>query len=668
MRLPLAPASVLLLATLGSALAAEVRLPAILSDGAVLQREAEVVLWGWATPGERVAVRADWMEQAIETVADDAGRWRVAIRSIGAGGPHEIEVAGTNTLRIRDVLLGEVWIASGQSNMEWPLAASDLGGADMAAFQAAIEAAGLVERIREFELQNAVAVAPLEDCAGRWKKGTAQDLPGFSAAAFHFAEELERELDVPIGIVATNWGGTPAEAWASEQTLQGFPEFAPALKRMQEARKDPAGLVAAARAAVAAWWERFDALDPGITSGWGQADFDDASWPEVELPGVWSGPDLEDFDGSVWYRRAVELPAEWAGRELAIELGPIDDHDQTYFSGAEIGAAREEGSWATPRHYVTPAGLAHAGRNVIAVRAVDTGGIGGLSGTPDALRLYPRDAPEAAFSLAGAWRTQRGASCAELGRVPSGSWLDSQHPAALYDAMIAPLLPCKIRGAIWYQGESNRERAQQYRALFPALIADWRARFGQGPVPFYYVQISPFGYGGDRGEAAELREAQLAARVVPSTGMACTMDLGDPSDIHPRNKRDVGARLARLALARTFGRPIDELGGEVEGPIYRSMRIEGDRVRLAFEHAASGLEARGGTLACFTIAGADRVFHRGEATIERDTVVVRSPAVPRPEAVRFAWGAADASNLFNAAGLPASSFRTDSWPAVSARR
>ena len=329
-----------------------------------------------------------------------------------------------------------------------------------------------------------------------------------------------------------------------------------------------------------------------------------------------------------------------------------------------MGESRTGGLWNTPRRYEVPASLVRAGANSIVVCAVDTGGIGRVGKEPGDMRLSLAGAENApAVGLAGAWKVTAGPSLKELGGWPQRAWYHQNSPSSLSNGMLEPLIPFAIRGAIWYQGESNRPRAQQYRRLFPNMITDWRQRWGQGIFPFYFVQIAPFGYGRDQGQAAELREAQLMTTALPNTGMAVTMDIGNPRDIHPRNKQDVAHRLALLARAGTYG----ERELAAMGPTWRSMEREPGRIRLFFDHAA-GLTSGGEAPRTFTVAGEDQIFHPAEATIDGESIVLFSDQVPDPVAARFAWGAADEPNLWNGAGLPCSSFRTDDFPSVSQER
>lgn len=642
--------SLLALALLAAPAAADLELPTLLADHMVLQRSTTVTLWGGADPGEAVEVTPSW-GGTVATRADGAGSWSVQVETPGAGGPHSLRFVGNDEVVLEDVWTGDVWVCSGQSNMQWGLRQSD-GGAE------AIAAADH-PRLRFFEVPRRTAMTPQDACGGAWRVCSPDTIANFSAVAYWFGSDLERELDVPIGLIGTYWGGTPAEAWTSEASLVEVQQFPDVLARIRDARANPGGEDSLA-SLRARWWEGWGATDPGAQGGWMEASFDAGDWRTTEVPGTWESLDLGGWDGVLWYRRTVDVPEAWAGRELQLHLGPIDDMDVAWFNGVEVGGMKGEGSWNTPREYTVPAELVRAGANTITVCAVDTGGVGRFGMEAEQMTLAPAGGD--AIPLAGTWRWRAGAPLGDLGAWPRGTWFNSNTPTALYNGMIHPLLRTAITGAIWYQGEANVKRAAQYRTLFPTMIRDWRGAFGQGEFPFYFVQLAPFGYGGDTGQAAELREAQLLTLGLPATGMAVTMDVGNPRDIHPRDKRTVGHRLALLALAKNYGRDVP-----CEGPGYRSMVVEADQIRVVFDHA-DGLTSGDGAPTCFTIAGEDRVFHPAEARIEGRSVVVASPAVPAPVAVRFAWGAADGPNLRNGAGLPASSFRTDDWPMVSRDR
>ncbi|MBN2447579.1 MAG: hypothetical protein JXO22_12675 [Phycisphaerae bacterium] len=636
-----------------AAASADVRLPAIFSDKMVLQQEADIVLWGWAAPREFIRIKVGWADLKLMAVAGPDGRWSLPVRTPKAGGPYDITYLAKNKVTISDVMIGEVWLCSGQSNMEWSFA-SGVDNGDQELAQANNP------KIRLFQLKNTFNVAPQPDCEGTWLECTPDSVRSFSAIGYLFGNELHRELNVPIGLIDATWGGTVAESWTSTEGLRGLGDFNDTLDQLAQERKQPGTLDADYNRAVADWWTNLDSADPGSgADGWMKAELDDAAWTEVTVPGAWETQGLDGFDGTVWFRRSVTLPEDWAGIELVVELGSIDDMDTTWFNGVKIGGTEQPGYWNMPRKYNVPPAAVHGGANVIAIRVLDTLGAGGLTGAAPDLRLYPAGiGPEVAISLAGNWRYHVGAPLDKLPAWPQGSKLHVNLPTVLFNGMINPLVPYGIRGVIWYQGESNRPRAAQYRKLFPAMIQDWRSKWPptMEKFAFYYVQIAPFAYGDDTGQAGELRDAQRMAMSTPLTGMAVTLDIGNPRDIHPRNKQDVGHRLALWALAKTYGR--ENL--ICSGPLYKELKIEDGNVRVLFDHAGGGLVATG-KLEHFEIAGADGKFVPAEARIDGETLVLSSADVKEPTDVRYAWGATDESCLANKAGLPASSFSSQHW-------
>jgi sialate O-acetylesterase len=424
---------------------------------------------------------------------------------------------------------------------------------------------------------------------------------------------------------------------------------------------------------MAEWEQKNTVVDTGnegVGRGWAGPELDDSDWKTMELPQYWEKAGL-DVDGAIWFRRTLEIPADWTGRDLVLTLGSIDDFDTTYFAGAQVGATGREtpGYWSHPRRYTLPGSAVRAGRTVIAVRVFDRAGEGGFGGPASAMRLELAAGDGAQpILIAGTWRYQieRGVPSVtpDWGSQPVAP--DQQGaPTTLYNAMIAPLTPYAIRGAIWYQGENNAGRAFQYRTLFRALIRDWRRAWGLGDLPFDFVQLANFMARPEQpgeSEWAELREAQAMALVEPNTGMATAVDIGEAGDIHPLNKQEVGRRLALVALARTYGQAI-----EYSGPVYRSHAAKGAKVRLRFDHAA-GLAPRDGTaIKGFAVAGGDRHFVWAQALIDGDSIVVWSDTVPKPVAVRYAWADNPDANLVNGAGLPAPPFRTDDWPGITQR-
>lgn len=660
---------VFMAALLYAAAGMAVELPAVFGDHMVLQQKQRVAFWGTAPAGEKVTLAASWGASSA-ALADQNGKWRAYLKTPAAGGPFTVTVTSpTGTKKFEDVLIGEVWICSGQSNMEMPLRGWPPND-PIADSEAEIAAANL-PRMRLFTVEKAMAAAPASDCRGQWLPCTPETAASFSATAFFFGRTLLKELNIPIGLIHTSWGGTPAEAWTSAGYLATLPQYARALEQI----KTSSGQLEARER-----WLQNHPVFPVLKTGedrWVNLDFDDdmcpapgyddSRWGRMQLPAAWESTEVGQFDGAVWFRKTVELPADWAGEELVLELGPIDDMDVTYFNGERVGGMEQDGLWQTNRIYAVPPQMIRSGANLVAVRVLDTQGGGGIYGRREQLRLYPRSKPERAIALAGEWRylpvaEYRNSSFYQFNIAEADFFtrprvevqISANTPSFLYNAMIAPLVPYTLRGAIWYQGESNSGRPQEYQVLFPLMIENWRRAWGGTPFPFYYVQIAPYDYG-EATRSQELREAQMFTLRHPKTGMAVTMDIAAPS-IHPPNKQDVGKRLALWALDRDYGRKQVH-----SGPIYRKMKVKGDRIELTFDHTGSGLKAADEGLTGFEIAGADRKFVPATAVIAGKRLVVSNPAVSRPAAVRYAWSNLARATLFNLEGLPASSFRTDDW-------
>ncbi|HEX8116424.1 MAG TPA: sialate O-acetylesterase [Pyrinomonadaceae bacterium] len=652
----------LLLLILAHAARAGVRVPSVIGDNMVLQQGRKVRVWGWAEPGERVTVT--FRGEKSSATADVRGRWEVYVGPHKAGGPFELTVAGRNTLTFKNVLVGEVWVCSGQSNMEWSLVNAQDGAREAAAASYPF--------IHLFTVTKRTSDKPLEDVEGHWVVTTPKEAAQFSAVGYFFGRELHKRLNVPVGLIHTSWGGTPAEAWTSRAVLASDPTLKPILERYDRQLTDLPRLQREYEAAQAEWARKYmteDAGNKGEPEGYAKPAYDAAAWKSMRLPQFWETAGL-DVDGVVWFRREVEVPAAWVGKELTLKLGAIDDFDTTYFNGERVGStgADTPNAWMALREYRVPGSLVRAGRNTVAVRVYDRMGGGGFGGGE--MSLAPVGAAKAdAVPLDGEWSYKEEATVPsrriDWGSQPQAPGPANQNsPVVLYNAMLAPLTPYAIRGAIWYQGESNAGRAYQYRVLFPAMIRDWRVAWGEGDFPFYFVQLANWKarpHDSVDSEWAELREAQTMTLKTPNTGMAVTIDIGNPDDIHPRNKLDVGLRLARWALADTYGMKLEK-----SGPLYDSFKVEGDRVRITFKHAG-GLKTRDGAApAGFYVAGSDRKFVPAEARIEKGEVVVWSKDVPAPVAARYAWADNPTANLYNSDNLPASPFRTDDWPGVTA--
>ena len=618
----------------------------LFSDHMVFQREREAPVWGWTTPGAQVIVSL--AHQMALATADDEGRWEVKLGPFNAGGPYELKVSGPQNRTLKNVMIGDVWLCSGQSNMEWPVRLSNNSERE-------IEAAKH-PHIRLFTVPKKIAPAPESTMDAAWEVCSPITVAEFSAVGYFFGRQLHEDLDVPIGLIDSSWGGTIAEAWTSAGALNTLADFRDAVTEVQEWAEEANASQVAYDEKVRDWW--LDS-DPGSQTGakWSDTEQDDSRWPEMALPGYWESDALPEFDGIVWFRKSFTVPKRWQGDDLLLHLGKIDDADTTFVNGRQVGSGN---LWNQERQYRIPSSLISDGENMIAIRVLDTGGNGGVYGAPNDLYLKSADSTKVgAQPLSGWWKYQIAAAKKDLKPFPARRGTSPNVATVLYNGMIAPLLPYGIRGATWYQGESNASRPTQYRTLLPTMIEDWRQQFGAGDFPFLIVQLANF-YERDPNPSnptwAALREAQaLTAENDPQTGLAVTIDIGEAGDIHPRNKQDVGKRLALSAHEIAYGKDVVS-----SGPRFRGMTVSGRAAVLSFDSVGSGLVAKGGgPLEGFSIAGADGEFVWAEASIIGDQVLASSPSVTEPARVRYAWANNPACNLYNREGLPAIPFRTD---------
>ena len=645
--------------------AADVNVDAPVGDHMIVQRDRPLRIAGTAAPAE--AVTATVAAAKAATKADANGRWSVTLPALPAGGPYTVKIRGANTLTFTDVWAGEVWVASGQSNMEFPLQRSR-GGADAAA----LGCSGL----RLFTTANPPAAAPATKLGGEWRACDGANAAGFSAAAFHFGRELHRALGVPIGIIQASVGGTPAEAWTPREALRAEPTLAPVVEALDRAMSDKALHDELAKK-LAAWEAKNfhqDQANRGEKQGWARAG--GGKWETMHIPQLWEGAGMA-IDGAVWFRREVTVPEAWVAADLTLSLGAIDDFDVTYWNGERIGATGTETPqyWSTPRRYTVPGRLVKAGPNVLAVRVFDHYGGGGFAGSPAQMNVRPvatnvagHDTP---LPLAGAWsykiERKLKPAVADWNTRPKLLGTDDPNsPTVLWNALVAPLAGLPVAGVIWYQGESNVVRATQYRTLFPLMIRGWRTAWGDPKLPFLYVQLPNFDEAGAKaplGESAwaDLREAQALALREPRTAMAVTLDIGETGDIHPREKHEVGRRLALAALKVVYGRDVI-----ASGPTFAAAVRDGAAIKVRFTNIAGGLTtADGGDPRGFLIAGADRVWKPADARIEGASVIVSHPDVAEPIAVRYGWANDPAATLRSQADLPAAPFRSDDWATAS---
>lgn len=644
-----------------------VRVAPIYQDHMVLQRGVEVPVWGTAEAGEQITVA--FAGKQAEAQADEAGRWTAKLGALEAGQAGELTVKGSKSepVVIRDVLVGDVWICSGQSNMQWSVAQSANAEAEIAQAKH--------PQIRLITVPRVTSLEPTETMEGKWQVCSPESVGEFSAVGYYFGREIQKSQGVPIGLIANAWGGMPVESFMSEEMLKSDADFAPVLDRKREpSTQDAARAKKMYEGSLKKWEAQYLRKDEGIApeaKGWAKGD-GNGEWKAMELPQHWEKAGLA-IDGAVWFKRTVKVPAEWAGKDLSLGLGGIDDMDVAYFNGEEVGRTEGELAVLAQRYYRVPKEQVKAGEATIAVRVFDRMADGGFYGPPAGMKLTVKDDDSAKpIPLTGKWEYRVEKSWPQEANVPPrpSAPVSANAPflaSNIYNAMVHPIVKFPIKGAIWYQGESNAGRAEQYRKLFPAMIRDWRAKWGQGDFPFLFVQLANFANRKPRAEEpaesewAELREAQTMALAEPNTAMAVIIDIGESKDIHPKNKQDVGKRLALGAQKIAYGKDV-----AFSGPMYKGMKVEDGKARLTFEHA-EGLKTRDGSAPRgFQVAGEDKKWQWAEATIEGDEVVVWSDAVKAPAAVRYGWGDDPAVNVYNGAGLPMSPFRTDDWEMVTA--
>lgn len=616
---------------------AKIVLPLMFSDGAVLQRERPLPVWGWATPGAKIEV--DFAGHTATATASRDGEWRVELPAHAAGGPFVMSVRERegDAVTVRDVLVGDVWLASGQSNMEWPVAQAQDAEKEIAAAND--------QGIRHFKIPRSWSGRPEPRLVGgEWHAASPRTAGMLSAVGYYFARELRaRDAGVPIGIIDSTWGGSSIEAWmgAKSQDL----DSAAIAAKLRAVRMADERALAQTRQRLARWPANAD------DASWKQADLDDSHWDTLPVPGLWETAGYPGMDGIAWYRTTFELSAKEAAAGVTLGVGMIDDTDEVWVNGQRIGGLTNR--WNTPREYHVGAGVLRTGTNRLAVRVIDTGGGGGVHG--DAALVYVQPVGAARRALASSWKFRPA-------QVTVAMQDDKNRIATLlYNQMIHPLSPYPLRGILWYQGEENAnaaDRAYRYRDQFATLIRAWRADWAQPELPFLWVQLANFRSGANTATDspwAILRESQAQALALPATAQAVTIDIGDPDDIHPRNKQEVGRRLALAASHVAYGEALT-----YSGPVFHSARFENGRVRIAFELQGSALAARGGGREAqgFELAGTDGRFHPARAMIDGDAVLVSSDVVAEPQAVRYAWNDNPAhADLTNREGLPASPFR-----------
>ncbi len=627
--------SLSLLSLWGSMIAA-VEPAKIFGSHMVLQQGMENPVWGWAEKGEKITITFNG--KTYKTNADKSGKWKVMLPSMEYGGPYNMSIKGKNTVEFSNIMIGEVWVCSGQSNMEWPV--NMVNNAEQEVSEANYP------KIRLFKSNLVTSQFPRKDFTDeQWVVCSPATIPNFSAVGYFFGRDIHKELDVAVGLIQSAWGGTIAETWISPETIAKDPDFASSLKTLQDLDLD--NYIAEIKKKITEKLGKYPTKDNGEELGYYKPETDVSGWIDMKVPTIWEAQGYDLLDGVAWYQTTFELTANQARGDMMMSLATVDDLGAFWLNGKKFGQTdryRTDVTFSVKSEFLKP------GKNVLIARIRDTGGGGGFNGSPEDFYISNT---ESKVSLAGTWKaifTEVVESDTKLG--------PNSYPTLLYNGMINPIVPYGIKGAIWYQGESNADRAKQYQRIFPALIKDWRAKWGYD-FPFIWVQLAnymrPDAQPAESGWA-ELREAQTMTLSLPNTAQALAIDIGEANDIHPRNKQDVGKRLALGAKAVAY-----DLDVVYSGPTYESMKVEGNKAIITYSNIGAGLDLKDkyGYLNGYAVAGKDGKFYWAKGYIKDNKAIVWCDKVETPVHVRYAWGNnPEDVNLYNKEGLPAVPFRT----------
>ena len=626
-----------------------IKLPALISDGMVLQRDTKDNIWGWAAPGEKVTVR--FIGKTYRTITDSHGDWKIVLPATKAGGPYIMNISGSNTLTVRDILIGDVWFCSGQSNMVLPMERVKEKYPDE------IANANWPE-IRNFFIPTASDVTSIHDDLppGKWVAATPKDVLGFGALTFFFAKSIYQTYKVPIGIINSSVGGTPVEAWISKEGFKELAQYAARVEKFRDTsfiKKFIRPVVPGGTSAGQTTKRPLIESDKGLTGSktWYDPTYVPEGWHKFWLPGYWADQGVKGLNGVVWFRKEIDVPASMTGKPARLFMGRIVDADKVYVNGVLSGSITYQ---YPPRRYELPEGLLKPGKNLIVVQVTNTSGKGGF--VPD--KPYYLTAAGENIDIRGDWQYKVGQVFRPMVFVAGDRSISQQNePTGLYNTMVAPAVNYTLKGMIWYQGESNAGKPEVYQNLLKALITDWRTKWKQANLPFLYVQLPNFmevQYLPSESQWAELREGQRKALSVSNTAMIVTIDVGEWNDIHPLEKKVIGERLSLAARKLAYG----DNSIVYSGPMYKSSRIEGNKIIITFDHIGTGLIAKGGgELNYFAVAGEDKKYVWAEAEIKDNQVIVWSDMVTDPMYVRYAWADnPESANLYNKEELPASPF------------
>jgi sialate O-acetylesterase len=628
---------------------AQLTTSALFGDNMVLQRDQPIIIWGTAEKMAPLTVK--FAGQSVKVKADRSGKWKAQLEPLPSGGPYKLEILGKKDyLTFKNILMGDVWLCSGQSNMEWPVNLTNN-------FEEEI-ASSTNDQIRHLKIPRKTSFNPEDDFeAADWQLAGPNTTGSFTAVGYYFAREIQRETGVAIGLVNSSWGGTNVETWIPNWKIKELADFESSLTVLNRSDEIEALAKQKMEEIMAGYGDIPTDKDAGNLTGafeWANEDF--SSWEDANVPALWENDGLESLDGIVWYATSFTLSQDQLNENIKLNLGPIDDSDITFINGSQVGSMTN--AYSKKRVYTVDKSILKAGENTLVVRVEDTGGGGGIYGDPKLNHIITTNGK---IDLSGTWKRKIGK--AVVNAQVSGP---NDFPTLLYNAMIHPIINMPLKGTLWYQGESNAGRSKQYNVTFPAMIESWRKAWGT-EFPFYFVQLTSFMPASDQPEGhgwAELREAQTNTLSLPKTGMAVITDIGNAYDIHPRNKQDVGKRLSLIALNNDYEK--DEL--VCSGPMYNTHEVKENQVYISFDEIGSGLMTTNkyGYIQGFSIAGPDQQFEWAQARIEGNQVVVSSDKVKNPVAVRFAWHCnTDDANLYNKEGLPANPFRTDSWEGLT---
>lgn len=624
----------------------QVRLPKLISNGLILQRDAKVKVWGWAAANEKITI--EFLNKKHKLNANTQGEWELQLTNLKAGGPYMMKIAASNTIEINDILIGDVWLCSGQSNMAMTV------GQVRELYENEI-ASSENKMIRNFEMPRDYEFnSPKTDVSGgAWVSANPTNVIKFSAAAYFFVKDLFAKYKIPMGMINASYGGTPIHAWISEEDLKHFPDSYKEIADLKNAEfvknienKD--------LELEKNWNSNLLLNDEGITTkgNWQSNATSTSDWQEMKMPGMWNGTSIEKVNGAVWFKKEINVTKRLAENESTLHLGTIMGADSTYVNGKFVGLGKDQ--WST-RKYEIPANTFLEGKNTITIRVVKKRGYGGfVHGFK-----YELNGKDETVSLASDWKYKIGFKTDALPNAVVLRW----KPTAMHNSMIQPAKKVAFKGAIWYQGEGNSGKPKEYAQLLPTLINNWRTLFNQPKMPFLFVQLP--NYQSTKTEPSEsnwagLRESQLKTLSLPFTGMVTTIDVGQSNDIHPHRKKEVGSRLALLAQNLVYR----DSNVICYGPKYESMKIENGKIELSFSTFGSAMQFKGNAqITNFAIAGEDKKFVWGQVKIENGKIIVWNDAIPNPVAVRYAWAdnPENGQLLFNAEGLPASPFRTDNW-------